>query len=44
MNDIVVEDFHDSYYNLTLKSIFLLKWISSYSYCDIPKESFDKII
>ena len=39
MNDIVVEDFQDTYYNLTLKTIFLLKWVSSSSHCSSPKES-----
>ena len=28
-NDIVVEDFQESYLNLTVKTTFLLKWISS---------------
>ena len=28
-NDLVVEDFHDTYLNLTLKTTFLLKWVKS---------------
>ena len=28
-NDIVLEDFHDTYLNLTLKTTFLLKWVTS---------------
>jgi len=28
-NDIILEDFHDTYLNLTLKTTFLLKWIST---------------
>ena len=27
-NDLVVEDFHDVYLNLTMKTGFLLKWLS----------------
>ena len=26
-NDVVIEDFHDTYLNLTLKTTFMLKWI-----------------
>jgi len=26
-NDVVLEDFHDTYLNLTLKTTFLLKWL-----------------
>ena len=26
-NDIVIEDFQDTYLNLTLKSTFMLKWL-----------------
>lgn len=33
--DIVVEDFVDSYTNLTLKSVFLLKWV--HKYCPTAK-------
>ena len=28
-NDVVIEDFQDSYHNLTLKSTFMLKWMTS---------------
>ncbi|GAB6030864.1 hypothetical protein CHUAL_007698 [Chamberlinius hualienensis] len=28
-NDIVQEDFHDTYNNLTLKSVMMLKWVNS---------------
>ena len=28
--DLVVEDFIDSYVNLTLKSLFILKWAKDY--------------
>ena len=28
-NDIVVEGFQDTYDNLTLKTVFLLKWLSA---------------
>ena len=28
-NDIILEDFHDTYLNLTLKTTFLLKWMAS---------------
>lgn len=34
-NDVVQEDFHDSYKNLTYKGIMALKWI--YTYCDQAK-------
>ena len=27
-NDVVIEDFQDSYNNLTLKTTFLLKWLT----------------
>ena len=27
-NDLIIEDFHDSYLNLTLKTTFLLKWMT----------------
>ena len=27
-NDIILEDFHDVYLNLTLKTTFLLKWLN----------------
>ena len=28
-NDVVIEDFEDTYSNLTLKSTFMLKWLSA---------------
>ena len=28
--DVIQEGFHDSYLNLTLKSVFLLKWVTTY--------------
>ena len=28
-NDIILEDFHDTYLNLTLKTTFLLKWVAA---------------
>ena len=28
-NDIILEDFHDTYLNLTLKTSFLLKWLET---------------
>ena len=28
-NDIILEDFHDTYLNLTLKTTFLLKWMAA---------------
>ena len=28
-NDLIIEDFHDTYLNLTLKNTFLLKWITA---------------
>ena len=28
-NDLIIEDFHDTYLNLTLKTTFLLKWITA---------------
>ena len=31
-NDLVVEDFQESYLNLTVKTTYLLKWLDS-SYC-----------
>ena len=31
-NDLVVEDFQESYLNLTVKTTFLLKWLN-YSHC-----------
>ena len=31
-NDLVVEDFQESYLNLTVKTTYLLKWLNS-SYC-----------
>merc|ERR1711923_250262 len=34
-NDIIVEDFHDTYLNLTLKTTYLLKWVNSN--CDKTK-------
>ena len=27
-NDLVIEDFQDTYLNLTLKSTFMLKWLA----------------
>ena len=27
-NDVVIEDFQDTYLNLTLKSTFMLKWLN----------------
>ena len=35
-NDLVVEDFHDVYLNLTMKTGFLLKWLSQ----DCPEVKF----
>ena len=35
-NDLVVEDFHDVYLNLTIKTGFLLKWLSQ----DCPEAKF----
>ena len=35
-NDLVVEDFHDVYLNLTMKTGFLLKWLSH----DCPEAKF----
>ena len=35
-NDLVVEDFHDVYLNLTMKTGFLLKWLSQ----DCPEAKF----
>lgn len=35
-NDLVVEDFHDVYLNLTIKTGFLLKWLSH----DCPEAKF----
>jgi len=34
-NDVIIEDFHDTYLNLTLKTTFLLKWV--HSNCDKTK-------
>ena len=28
-NDMIIEDFHDTYLNLTLKTTFLLKWVTA---------------
>ena len=28
-NDVVIEDFQDTYSNLTLKSTFMLKWLNN---------------
>ena len=35
-NDVVLEDFHDTYLNLTLKTTFLLKWVDK----DCPAAKF----
>ena len=35
-NDLVVEDFHDVYLNLTMKTGFLLKWLNQ----DCPRAKF----
>ena len=35
-NDAVLEDFHDTYLNLTLKTTFLLKWVGK----DCPASKF----
>ena len=35
-NDLVVEDFHDVYLNLTMKTAFLLKWLNQ----DCPRAKF----
>jgi len=35
-NDVVLEDFHDTYLNLTLKTTFLLKWVGK----DCPAAKF----
>lgn len=28
-NDLIQENFHDSYYNLTLKSVMMVKWLTN---------------
>ena len=35
-NDVVLEDFHDTYLNLTLKTTFMLKWLGK----DCPSAKF----
>ena len=36
-NDIIVEDFHDTYLNLTIKTTYLLKWLGGASNCSRAK-------
>ena len=36
-NDIIVEDFHDTYLNLTIKTTYLLKWLGGGSNCSRAK-------